>query len=188
MTGAELAASSAIAASLPAGSGLVPGWRGWLLRAERCTTQVATVSAAAMLVLAVVAGLWQVTVRFIFSAPSEWTEVLTRFALIWMVHLGVALAVRQGAMVSIDLLHRSLRGRWRLALEVFVVACTLVLMGVLVWQGGQVAWRIRFQEVAGLSISMSWAYLAIPVGALFSTLAVLAHFFDPRRTELDTAV
>ena len=171
----------------PAAKGAAP-WRHALLALEARTTQLAAVLAAAMLVLAVLAGLWQVGVRFIFNAPSEWTEVVTRFALIWMVHLGVAVAVRQGAMVSIDLLHRSLRGRWRQALELVVMLCTVALMAVLVWQGGQVAWRIRFQEVAGLYLSMSWAYLAIPVGAVFSTVAVVAHYFDPRRQELENAV
>jgi TRAP-type C4-dicarboxylate transport system permease small subunit len=34
---------------------------------------------------------------------------------------------------------------------------------------------------------MTWAYLAIPVGAAFSAIAVVACLIDPRRYELDTA-
>jgi TRAP-type C4-dicarboxylate transport system permease small subunit len=160
-----------------------------VLRAlDRGTTAVATASACLMLCVAVACGLWQVTVRFLFNAPSEWSEVLTRFALIWMVYLGAAVAIRQGSMVSIDLMHRLSRGRLRWLLEVFIVLATVALMGVLLWFGAQVTWRVRFQEVAGLYIAMSWAYLAIPVGAAFAIVSVLAHYFDPQRHELETAV
>jgi TRAP-type C4-dicarboxylate transport system permease small subunit len=37
-----------------------------------------------------------------------------------------------------------------------------------------------------MPISISWAYLALPVGATFSLLAVLAHYFDPINRELET--
>jgi TRAP-type C4-dicarboxylate transport system permease small subunit len=53
--------------------------------------------------------------------------------------------------------------------------------------GAQIAWRIRFQSIAGLEISMSWAYLAIPIGAAFAAIAVLAQFFDPQNHELENA-
>jgi TRAP-type C4-dicarboxylate transport system permease small subunit len=153
-------------------------------------TSTTTVSGLGRLVLtvAVACGLWQVTVRFLFDAPSEWSEVVTRFALIWMVYLGAALALRQGSMVSIDLMHRLSTGRVRKALELFIVVATITLMAVLMWFGAIVTWRVRFQEVAGLYVAMSWAYLAIPIGAAFSIVSVLAHFVDPKRLELDTAV
>jgi TRAP-type C4-dicarboxylate transport system permease small subunit len=35
---------------------------------------------------------------------------------------------------------------------------------------------------------MSWAYAAIPIGSAFGMLAVIAHHFDPRRQELETAL
>ena len=47
---------------------------------------------------------------------------------------------------------------------------------------------MRFQTLAGLEVPVSWAYAAIPVGAAISILAVLAHFFDPKREELENAV
>jgi TRAP-type C4-dicarboxylate transport system permease small subunit len=183
-----LRATSASPTPAVAPAAAVPGWQRALLATERWTTRLAASSAGLALTVAAVAGLWQVAVRFVFNAPSEWSEVTSRFALIWMVYMGLSLTIREGAMVSIDLLHRTLQGRWQRALEALIFACTLALLGVLVWQGAQVAWRIRFQEVAGLGFSMSWAYLAIPTGALFASLATAAHFFDPRRQELENAV
>ncbi len=38
--------------------------------------------------------------------PAEWSEVLVRFTLIWMVFLGAPVAFRQGAMVCVDCVYR----------------------------------------------------------------------------------
>ena len=44
------------------------------------------------------------------------------------------------------------------------------------------------QSMAGLeSVSMFWAYLAIPVGALFCVPGIIGNLLDPQRTELETA-
>jgi TRAP-type C4-dicarboxylate transport system permease small subunit len=108
--------------------------------------------------------------------------------LIWMAYLGLAAAVRAGSLVSVDLLYRLVRGRRRRVLEGLIALATLALLGVLVWFGIDLTGRVRFQNLAGLEIPVSYAYAAIPAGALVSMLAVVAHFFDPRREELETAV
>ena len=47
-----------------------------------------------MLVVAAGLGMWQIITRFIIERPAEWTEVLIRFSLIWMVFLGIPMAFR----------------------------------------------------------------------------------------------
>lgn len=144
--------------------------------------------ACALLALAACLGLYQVATRFIFSEPSTWTEVGIRVSLIWMVMLGTVMAFRQGALVSIDLLYRLSRGAWQQVLRIVITAVTVTFLLVLVYFGAEITWRVRFQELAGLEVSISWAYLALPVGALFSCIAVIANYFDPRHMELDTAL
>ena len=42
--------------------------------------------------------------------------------------------------------------------------------------------------MAGLeSVSMFWAYLALPVGGLFSAVGIIGNWVDPQRQELETA-
>jgi TRAP-type C4-dicarboxylate transport system permease small subunit len=144
--------------------------------------------ACALLALAACLGLYQVATRFIFSEPSTWTEVGIRVSLIWMVMLGTVMAFRQGALVSIDLMVRMSRGIWQKLLRIVITAVTIVFLLVLVYFGAEITWRVRFQELAGLEISIAWAYLALPVGALFCCVAVIANYFDPRHMELDTAL
>ena len=137
-----------------------------LFALEAKTTALASGGAMLFLALAVACGAIQVVARFVFNHPADWTEVLTRIALIWMVYLGTALALRQGALVSVDLFYRMCKGRTKKFAELAIMACTLSMLGVMTWFGLSVAWKIRFQEIAGLEVSMSWAYLAIPVGAI----------------------
>jgi len=37
-------------------------------------------------------------------------------------------------------------------------------------------------------VTMFWAYLALPVGGLFSVMGILGNLLEPRREELETAL
>jgi TRAP-type C4-dicarboxylate transport system permease small subunit len=162
--------------------------RGALLAAERWTTGTATALACAMLALASALGLWQIVTRFIIERPAEWTEVLIRFSLIWMVFLGIPLAFRLGAMVSVDVLYRWSGRRLKRVLDTLVAAAALALVAIIVVVGWQYALRGRVQTVIGLEdVSMFWAYLAMPVGGVFSAIAIVGQWLDPQRLELETA-
>ncbi len=158
------------------------------LKLERGTTTLATAAACAMLAIAAGLGLWQIITRFVIERPAEWTEVLIRFSLIWMVFLGIAQAFRVGAMVSVDVLYRLSGRRFRRVLDTLVALAALGLLVVLVAVGWDYANRGKVQSVIGLEdVSMFWAYLAMPVGGVFSMLAVLGNWLDPQRLELETA-
>jgi TRAP-type C4-dicarboxylate transport system permease small subunit len=159
-----------------------------LLATERLVTSAALAMGCVAMTVAACAGLFQVVTRFVLQEPATWSEPLIRMMLIWMAYLGLAAAVRAGSLISVDLLYRLLRGRKRRLLEGVIALATLSLLGILVWFGIDLANRVRFQNLAGLEIPVSFAYAAIPTGALISMLAVVAHFFDPRREELETAV
>ena len=158
------------------------------LRFERLTTTTALVAACAMLAIAACLGLFQIVTRFIIERPAEWTEVLIRFSLIWMVFLGIPVAFRQGAMVSVDVLYRWSGRRMRRALDFAVAAASLLLIAVIVIVGWDYAQRGSVQTVIGLeNVSMFWAYLALPVGGLFCIPGIIGNLIDPMRLELETA-
>jgi TRAP-type C4-dicarboxylate transport system permease small subunit len=163
--------------------------RALFLKFEHATTTLATVLACLMLALAALLGAWQIITRFILETPAEWTEVLIRFSLIWMVFLGVPHAFRVGAMVSVDVLYRWSGARMRRVLDAAVALAALLLVGVIVVVGWQYALRGQVQSMIGLeNVSMFWAYLALPVGGLFAALGIIGNFLDPQRLELETAL
>ncbi|QMV74221.1 TRAP transporter small permease [Comamonas piscis] len=158
------------------------------LNFERWTSGIAMAGACLMLAIASVLGMFQILTRFVLEQPAEWTEVLIRFSLIWMVFLAIPMAFRQGAMVSVDVLKRWAPPAMRRLLSGFVCVATLVLLAVLIWWGWDYARRGGVQTMAGLeSLSMFWAYLAVPVGAIFAVFGVIGNLLEPQNTELENA-
>ena len=158
------------------------------LKVERWTSGFSMAMACAMMALAASLGVFQIVTRFILESPAEWTEVLIRFSLIWMVFLGIPLAFRQGAMVSVDVLYRWSPPRIRRLLDWVVCLAAASLILVIIWWGWDYANRGKVQTMSGLeSISMFWAYLAMPVGGVLSLFGIVANLLDPQRLELETA-
>ena len=155
---------------------------------ERWTTFTAMLGACAMLAVSASLGMFQIVTRFVLEQPAEWTEVMIRFSLIWMVFLAIPAAFRQGALVSVDVLYRKSPPKMRRVLDWVVSIAAMTLIGIIIWWGWDYARRGGVQSMAGLeSVSMFWAYLAMPVGGVFCIIGILGNLMDPVRMELETA-
>jgi len=144
--------------------------------ADRILFKLVSAIAQLALVASAFAAFYQVIARFVLHTPSDWSEVSTRALLIWAVLLGLALAFREGAMISVELLRNSLKGRAFRALEGLIALVCFSFLCFLAWIGGAMTWRVRFQNVPSLDISISWIYVAIPIGAGLAAIAVLARW------------
>jgi TRAP-type C4-dicarboxylate transport system permease small subunit len=159
-----------------------------LLRIDRVTTGLSMGFACAMLALAAGLGMFQIITRFILERPAEWTEVMIRFSLIWMVFMGIPMAFRQGAMVSVDVMYRWSPPKLKRVLDWVVFLAALTLVFVIIWWGWDYAQRGKVQSVIGMEgVSMFWAYIALPIGGVFSVIALIGNLIDPKRLELETA-
>ncbi|MCX7223964.1 MAG: TRAP transporter small permease [Burkholderiales bacterium] len=149
-----------------------------LLTVEGYTTKLSLFIACLMMAIAASLGVF----------PAEWTEVLIRFSLIWMVFMGVPYAFRVGAMVSVDVLYRWTTPRGRRIFDLITSIASLTLVAVIIWWGWDYSKRGQMQSVIGLEgVTMFWAYLALPVGGIFCVPAIVANYFDPQRNELENA-
>ncbi|MBB3992776.1 TRAP-type C4-dicarboxylate transport system permease small subunit [Sulfitobacter undariae] len=146
----------------------------YFLRFEDFTTGAALRLSIAFLIIAASLALFQVVTRFVFGAPSTWSEVITRSAMIWSVFLGVAVAFRHGAMISVDVIQNILPPRLGLALYLFANLGSLVFFSVLMWQGYLMTLRVKAQSLAALEVSIGWVYAALPVGSFFILIAIVA--------------
>jgi TRAP-type C4-dicarboxylate transport system permease small subunit len=151
---------------------------------HRVTNAIWLVASLLLALLALIGG-YQVFTRFVWNQPSPWTEEVIGRLFVWCVMLGVVAGFRQGALVSVDLMLRLSKGTWLKIVRLIILAVTLAFLAVVSWYGFDLVWRIRFQTFATLPMSIGWAYLALPVGALFSMLAVVANYIDPLNRELE---
>jgi TRAP-type C4-dicarboxylate transport system permease small subunit len=105
-----------------------------------------------------------------------------------MVFMGIPAAFRRGSMVSVDVVYRWSPPRVRRVLDWLVCAAALTLIVIIIWWGWDYARRGRVQTVIGLEdVTMFWAYLALPVGGVFSIIGIIGNLIDPQRLELETA-
>ena len=67
-----------------------------------------------------------------------------------MVFLGIPMAFRQGAMVSVDALYRAVPTHLKRILDAIVALAALTLMLIILWWGYDYAVRGSVQTMAGL--------------------------------------
>lgn len=145
---------------------------------DRSLFRVISIICQLLLFSAVAAGFYQVVSRFVLQSPADWSEAWTRSSLIWTVMLGLCLAFRHGAMLSVEMLHGFLKGKARRRLEHVIMVICVGFLGFMAWIGAQMAWRVRFQTLASLEFSISWIYIAIPIGTTLAILGVIARWLD----------
>jgi TRAP-type C4-dicarboxylate transport system permease small subunit len=108
----------------------------------------------------------QVILRYVFNFSFVWSEELIRYLMIWMVMLGSALVQTKNEHVRIDFFPMLAGSRGRRVMETIFRLCTLIFLAILLIKGVKMVYFNRLFESSGLRISMLWASLAIPLGAL----------------------
>lgn len=159
------------------------------LRCERVLTHATLWLACTLFGIASLIGLMQIFTRFMLKLPTPWSEVSIRILLIWMVFMGIPIAFRRGAMISVDLMYRKSSPWFRPKLELFITAATLVFLITLTW------WGVRFcmiagnvQTIIGLEpLKMFWAYISLPIGSALAMVSVVGNYLEPKHEELETA-
>jgi TRAP-type C4-dicarboxylate transport system permease small subunit len=130
----------------------------------------------------------QVVMRYAFGRATSWSEEMAILMFAWMVMGGLALGVREGFHVRIDLLLLVLPDRVRPWAESAIEALTAVFGFYLAWSG----WR--FLDITSGSVSASIGYpievlhgLAPLSGALIGIFATW-RMFNPPSPEGSAAV
>ena len=145
------------------------------LRLESHLTRLALLIAVVMLAISVTLSFYQVLTRFVFNAPSTCSEVASRTAMIWCVFMAAAATFRGGYMMAVEVIYKLVPTRFMKLLEIVIVVCCLLVLGVLIHYGIQMTMRVSSQTMSGMNISMSWAYAAIPMGSCFAIVAAVAR-------------
>ncbi len=134
----------------------------------------------AILLLAVTATLvlYQVIMRFVVGEPSTWSAVASRSAMIWCVFLGLAAAFRSQSMLRVEIIYTLVPKRLHLLVDTVIYLLCLTFFVLLIYLGTQMGYRVRNQTLAGMDISIAWAYAALPVGSFFAILASTGAYLE----------
>ncbi|MBO7709401.1 MAG: TRAP transporter small permease [Lachnospiraceae bacterium] len=114
--------------------------------------------------------LLQIAGRYIHVIHATWTDEVARLLFVWFAMLSTALAYAKNAHLSIDVLYNKLPKKAQVFLDYFSVIAVMVSSFVLTWVGIKLLSIVKMQKAPILKISMTWFYLAVPVGFAFVVL------------------
>ena len=128
-------------------------------------------------VIVIVAGLiiaYDVVMRYIFARPTTWAGELACFLMVYVVFMGLALALLDGSHVSVELFIDMTHGRARWVLLLLGEIIVVAFGAVLTWQMTLVTYdSIRYQWISSsmLAMPLKYVYVVGPLGCLLFTIA-----------------
>ena len=140
----------------------------------------------AMIVLLIIPVFLQVISRFVSVIPRYiWTEEIARFAFIWIILIGAAVAVRDQSHFKVDLLP-TLSPQIESALRIVLLMLMLLLAGVLL-VGGLGFAGLGLTQISAIAGLPMWAiYVAWPFAGLSMILFLVEQIYDHFHTQTNT--
>ncbi len=132
--------------------------------------------------------LWQVTSRYVLSAPSSFTDELAGFLLIWVGLFGAAYVAGKKEHLAIDLVVQKAGPAFRKFLEIFISQCIIIFAVFVLVIGGSWLVYTRFAlevKSAALEIPLGYVYIVLPISGLFIiffTIDNLSQFLKQHKT------
>ncbi|HEY0836844.1 MAG TPA: TRAP transporter small permease [Azospirillum sp.] len=133
-------------------------------------------------------GFAQVVARYAFQQPLTWSEEVIRYALIWMVFLGIGVGVRKGMLASVEIVTQMAPAPLARVLAWVVLLVSAVFWLVLLVYGIAILENVEGMNSGALEMPMSAVYLAVPVGAALALLNTIVAAIDPPAPSLEGAI
>jgi TRAP-type C4-dicarboxylate transport system permease small subunit len=135
--------------------------------------------------VAVLNVVWQVFTRYVISAPSQFTQELARYLLIWIGILGSGYAAGQRAHLSLELLPESLEGRQLSWLKIVIEGSVLAFAFIVMVVGGVRLVYILLlsgQTSATLNLLIGYVYAVVPLSGLLISFYSVIHIMEEVRS------
>jgi TRAP-type C4-dicarboxylate transport system permease small subunit len=132
-----------------------------------------TIFLVATITIVVCAGVYW---RYVLNNSLAWTEETAKFLMVWMVFIGIPIALKTGSHAAIDALPNALPEKGRQILYAVIYLVVLLLMAVLIYQGWGFALNARAQNTATTQISMMYVFGAMPFGGVIMFFVSLELF------------
>ncbi len=118
--------------------------------------------------------------RYLLDRPFGWVEEISTGTMLWITMLGMFLATRRHELITIRVLLRKLPEQTQVVLKVVADLITALVMLHLAWMGLLYLLEFGGDQSAYLRIPKGFYTVALPLGALGVTIAVLAQLRGAR--------
>lgn len=110
--------------------------------------------------------------RYFLHSPIRWSDEVSLFLFLWLAYLGALAALMGGRHYSFPGLIDMFPAKLRLAAKTLSDLLVLVMLGVLVWCGGQLVEMLRFQRSPAIDLPIYYVYSALPLVSALMALVV----------------
>lgn len=117
----------------------------------------------------------QVISRYVFGNPFTWSEELGRYTFVWMSFLGMAVGMKYGSHIALDILEKKLKGVSQKSLVLFN-NLLLTVFGVLLTYSGFLLVQLGSRQTSpSLGIPMQYVYIVIPISGIILLYFVISN-------------
>lgn len=121
--------------------------------------------------------LLQIAARYL-PIRVTWTDEIGRLLFVWFSMLATAMTYAKNQHLSIDYFYLKFGKKVQKVLDYFSLILVMVSSGILTYTGFQVQQVVAQQRSPILKISMSYFYMAVPVGFGFVVLFSIVTLLD----------
>jgi TRAP-type C4-dicarboxylate transport system permease small subunit len=122
-------------------------------------------------------GLLQVFNRFVLNQSISWSEEFQIYCHVWIVFLGIPIAYRHGAHLSVDTLRNKLPRAIGKAFGTLIEILWMWFALSLAWLAWRVSEVAKLQSSPGLDLPMNYVYYSMVVGGAYLFVVVLRKIF-----------
>ncbi len=137
------------------------------------------VFACVTMTMMVLVACWQVVSRYVFNAPSTFSEELLRFSLVWLSTAGLAYVAGKTEHISLtlflDKFPRNLVKYWNMLIQVVFILFAVYIMIIGGWK---VSSNAMMQVSPVLQLSMGKVYYALPLSGVLIIVYSVMNVID----------
>ena len=113
--------------------------------------------------------------RYALDAPIKWGEELARLMMMWVGLLGIAIALKDGDHLGLEMFVNKLSGRSLAFCNLAANTLVWIFLVVLLIWGFKVAIAGRVSILPALQIPWTWSLIAVPITAVIQLIHVSAQ-------------
>ena len=140
---------------------------------EKIEKVILAVTVAVMIVVMV----YQVILRYVFSAANSWSEELARYLFIYNVMLGSAIAIRRNSHLQVDTLTSLMSPNMKCVSTIVATVLGIAFLVFLTIHSVTLCITGSKTMSFGLPVSMTVPYASMPIGAVLMILVSIEVIF-----------
>jgi len=119
-----------------------------------------------------------VSMRYLIHISIDWSEMLARYLLVWLVSLSILPAFKNNSHIGIDVLTAFLTDKWKRRVHIFIDLLMLAFFGVVAVYGIKYSIFANSMRATFWNLSLLWVYMTVPIFSISAILYLVEDCFS----------